>query len=62
MIAADRPGARCEDRVVAPDAGSIAGPEAGAALAHDDLAAADPLAGEDLDPEHLGVRVAPVTA
>ncbi len=45
-----------------PDADAVAGPEAGAALADDDLAAVDPLAGEDLDPEHLRVRVAAIAA
>ena len=39
-----------------------AGLEATAALAHDDLAAGDGLAGEDLDPEALGVGVAAVAA
>ena len=41
-----------------PDA--LAGLEAGAALAHDDLAAGDLLAGEDLHAEALGVGVAAV--
>src|SRR5439155_5940168 len=56
------PRPRREDRVVAADARAVAGPEARAALAHDDLAAADRLAREDLDPEHLRVRVAAVAA
>src|SRR5436190_4198767 len=51
-----------EDRVVAADAGAVAGPEAGAPLTHDDLAAGDGLAGEHLDAQPLGVRVAAVAA
>src|SRR6187200_1173717 len=51
-----------EDRVVAADTDAVAGPEAGAALADDDLAAADALAGEDLDAEHVRVRFAAVAA
>src|SRR3954454_23068853 len=56
------PRPRGEDRVVAAEAGAIAGPEAGAALADDDLAAVDALPGEHLDAEHLRVRVATVAA
>src|SRR5688572_5457677 len=52
----DGAGAGREDRVVAAEAGALAGAEAGAALADDDLAAADGLAGEDLHTEHLRVR------
>src|SRR3954453_9404844 len=48
------------ERVVLADPDTLAGLEAGAALAHDDLAAADGLAGERLDPEELGVGVAAV--
>src|SRR5450755_2224425 len=51
-----------EDRVVAADPGSVAGLEHGSALAHDDLAAGDGLAGEHLDAESLGVGVAAVAA
>src|SRR6478752_4857293 len=58
----DGPCSGGEDRVVAAEAGSLAGPEAGAALADDDLAAGHLLAGEDLDPEHLQVRFATVAA
>src|SRR5581483_1420966 len=58
----NHPRAGGEDRVVAPEAGALAGPEAGAALANDDLAAAHALACEDLDAEHLRVRVAAVPA
>src|SRR6201999_8460 len=50
------------DRVVATDARAGARLEAGAALAHDDLAARDGLAREDLHAEALGVRVAAVAA
>src|SRR3954453_19814831 len=50
------------DRVVLADADAVAGLEAGAALAHDDLAAGDGLAGEDLHAEALRVGVAAVTA
>ena len=49
-----------EDRVVLADPDAVAGLEAGAALAHDDLAAGDDLAGEDLHAEALGVRVTTV--
>src|SRR5580765_2699446 len=49
-----------EDRVVAPDPCTGAGTEARAALAHDDRSRGDALAVEDLDAEHLRVRVAPV--
>jgi very-short-patch-repair endonuclease len=58
----DRTGAGGEDRVVAAEAGAVARAEAGATLADDDLAAADLLAREDLDPEHLRIRVATVAA
>src|SRR3954465_15160594 len=58
----DRAGTRGEDRVVLADADALAGLEASAALAHDDLAAGYDLAGEDLHAEALGVRVAPVAA
>src|SRR5215211_4137377 len=51
-----------EDRVVAPEPGAVAGPEPRAALAHDDLAAPDPLPGEHLHAEHLRVRVTAVAA
>src|SRR3954453_23690892 len=51
-----------EDRVVAADAGTLAGVEARAALADDDLTAGDLLAGEHLHAEALGVRVATVAA
>src|SRR4051794_16403789 len=57
----DAPAGR-EDRMVAADPGPVAWTEAGAALADDDLAAADLLAGEHLDPEHLRVRISPVAA
>src|SRR5580765_5044315 len=49
-----------EDRVVAPDARAGAWAEAGAALPHDDRPRGDVLAVEDLDAEHLRLRVAPV--
>src|SRR4051795_8953919 len=55
-----RPGR--EDRVVATEAGAVSRPEAGAALAHDDLATADLLAREDLDPKHVGVGFTTVAA
>ena len=42
-------GPRRKDRVIAAEPGALAGPEPGPALAHDDLAAGDLLAGEDLD-------------
>src|SRR5690348_4105491 len=58
----DRARAGGEDRVVAADAYALAGPEAGAALADDDLAAGDFLTGEDLDPQHVGVGFATVAA
>jgi hypothetical protein len=58
----DRARAGGEDRVVAAEAGALAGAEAGAALADDDLAASDLLAGKDLDAEHLRVRIATVAA
>src|SRR3954468_13964017 len=48
------------ERVVPADPDALAGMEARAALADDDLAAGDVLAREDLDAEALGVRVAPV--
>ena len=53
-------GALGEDRVVLAEARALAGLEAGAALADDDLAAGDLLAGEDLHAEALGVGVAAV--
>src|SRR5262245_57084987 len=56
------PGPPGEDRVVLADPRAVAGLEAGAPLAHDDLAAADDLSGEDLHAEHLGVGVAAVAA
>src|SRR6266516_1907382 len=49
-----------EDRVVAPDSRAGAGTEAGPALADDDRPGGHALAVEDLDAEHLRVRVAPV--
>src|SRR3954469_12522122 len=55
-------GARREDRVVLADADAVARPEAGTALANDDLAAAHCLPGEHLHAEALGVRVAAVAA
>src|SRR5918999_594091 len=55
-------GARGEDRVVAAQADALAGLELGAALAHDDLAAAHGLAREHLHAEALCVRVAAVAA
>ena len=57
-----RAGPGGEDRVVLADAHAVAGLEAGAALAHDDLAAGDRLAGEHLHAEALRVGVAAVTA
>src|SRR4051812_21716521 len=62
VLELDRPGTCREDRVVLPDADALARLEAGAALAHDDLAAGHGLAREDLHAEALGVRVAPVAA
>src|SRR6266480_4751232 len=56
----NRSGTRGEDRVVAADARAVAGAELRAALAHEDHPGLHFLAGEDLDPEHLRVRVAPV--
>ena len=56
------PAERGEDRVVLADADAVAGLEAGAALADDDLAAGHGLTGEHLDAEALGVRVAAVAA
>ena len=53
-------GAGGEDRVVAAEAGAVARAEAGAALADDDLAAADLLAGEDLHPEVFGFESRPL--
>src|SRR3954471_15628163 len=47
-------------RVVAAHADAVAGLEAAAALADDDLAAGDGLAREHLDAEALGVRVTAV--
>src|SRR2546421_11855078 len=58
----DHTGAGGEDRVIAADAGAVTGPEAGAALADDDLAAGHLLAGEHLHAEELRVRVATVAA
>src|SRR5579871_2131220 len=59
---ADLPrGARVE-RVVLAHADALAGLEAAAALAHDDLAAAHVLTGEDLHAEALCVGVAAVAA
>src|SRR5689334_24371585 len=49
-----------EDRVVAADARARARTEARPALAHDDRPRGDALAVEDLDAEHLRVRVAAV--
>src|ERR1700710_1877437 len=54
------PGPRRKNRVIAPEPGPLTGPEPRPALAHDDLAARDLLAGEYLDAEHLRVRFAPV--
>src|SRR3954471_8253896 len=48
------------ERVVLADPDALAGMEAGAALADDDLAACHVLAREDLDAQALGVRIAPV--
>src|SRR5205823_12994035 len=48
------------DRVVLADADPVARLEAGAALAHDDLAAGHGLTGEHLHAKALGVRVAAV--
>src|ERR1700693_985823 len=48
------------DRVVLADPGALTVLEAGAALANDDLAPRDRLAGEYLHAKALGVRVAPV--
>ena len=56
----DRAGGAGEERVVLAHADAVAGLEARAALANDDLAARHLLAGEDLDAEHLRVGVAPV--
>src|SRR4051794_38548157 len=53
-------GTRREDRVIAPEPGALARPELGPALAHDDLAAADLLARENLHAQHLRVRFAAV--
>src|SRR3954452_2706653 len=55
----DPRGARVQ-RVVLADPDAVAGMEARAALAHDDLAAGDGLTRKDLHAEALGVRVAPV--
>jgi large conductance mechanosensitive channel len=49
-----------EQRVVLADADAVAGLEARAALAHDDLAAGHGLPGEHLDAQALGVGVAAV--
>src|SRR6185312_14940743 len=59
-VEGDLPFARREDRVIAAEADALAGPEARAALAHDDLAAGHLLAGEHLDAEHVRVGFAPV--
>src|SRR6266542_2859518 len=56
----DRAVALREDRVVAPDARAGARPETRAALADDDRPRRHALAVEDLDAEHLRVRVAAV--
>src|SRR6202008_4315701 len=48
-----------EDGVVAADPRAGAGPEACAALAHDDRSRGNALAVEDLDAEHFRLRVAP---
>src|SRR3954454_47030 len=56
------PGPLGEDRVVLADAHALARVELRAALADDDLASRDGLAGEHLHAEALGVRVAPVAA
>src|SRR5215210_2717508 len=56
----DGAGTLGEDRVVAADARAGARAEARAALADDDRARGDVLAGEDLHAEHLRVRVAAV--
>src|ERR1035441_7075095 len=50
------------ERVVFADAHAGARLEAGAALAHDDLAAGDALAGKGLDAQALGVGVTAVAA
>src|SRR5579875_3789702 len=50
-----------EDRVVLADADTVTRMEAGAALAHDDLAAGHGLTGEHLDAEPLCVRVAAIS-
>src|ERR1039458_752285 len=50
------------ERVVPAHADAVAGLEAAAPLAHDDLSTADPLAGEGLHTEALGVGVAAVAA
>src|SRR3954447_24718295 len=55
-----RPRGAGVQRVVAAHADALAGPEAAAALADDDLAAGDGLAGEHLHAEALGVRVTAV--
>src|SRR5438067_8001528 len=52
--------ARGEDRVVAADAGAVAGAKARAALADEDHPRGHVLAGEDLHAEHLRIRVAAV--
>src|SRR3954463_1150433 len=56
----DGPGGARVQRVVAAHADALAGLEAAAALAHDDLAAGHGLTGEHLHAEALGVRVAAV--
>src|SRR4051812_23878099 len=62
VLELDGAGPRGEDRVVLADAHALARLEAGAALAHDDLAATHDLAGEHLHAEPLRVRVAAVAA
>src|SRR5574337_270861 len=49
-----------EQGVVAADADVPAGVELGTALAHDDRAGTDRLPAEDLDAEHLGLRIAAI--
>src|SRR5260221_5773759 len=58
----DLPRPRREDRVVAAEAGSLAGPEPGSTLADDDLAARNLLPREHLDPKHVRVGFPPVAA
>src|SRR5262249_39576887 len=56
----DRAGRLREDRVVLADPGALARLESRAALADDDLAAVDGLAGQHLHAEALGVRATAV--